>query len=146
MDLTVEDINESDYEFLYRMLKERTNQPNLNISHKTLPTYENHVKFLESQPYKEFWLLFWNGARIGLCYLTKSAPNYLGNEFGIYIMKTMQRQGLGTFFFKKFIEYCKQFHKGPFYVNTNPENKVMQNFIKKFEFKPLQLTFRLEEK
>lgn len=145
MNRSMEDLNESDIQFLYEMLKERTNLPNINISHKKLPTYEEHKKFIESQPWQECWILFYNGGRIGYCYLTKSAPNYLGNEIGIYITKNMQKQGHGTFYLQKFLDHIKKFYKPPFYVNTHPNNIIMQKFIKKIGFKQLQLTWRLDD-
>ena len=42
--LTIEEI---DYKFLYELLLQRKKL--VNISHKKMPTYEEHVKFIESK-------------------------------------------------------------------------------------------------
>ena len=44
-------VQNSDYEFLYELLKKR--DPRTNISHRAMPTYQNHVKFIKSKPYKD---------------------------------------------------------------------------------------------
>ena len=41
-------IKESDYRFLYELLTQRRQAA--NISHKKMPTYEEHVKFVRSRP------------------------------------------------------------------------------------------------
>ncbi|SVB98178.1 uncharacterized protein METZ01_LOCUS251032, partial [marine metagenome] len=39
-------IKNTDYEFLYDLLLQRN--PDANISHKKMPTYEEHVNFVKS--------------------------------------------------------------------------------------------------
>ena len=69
-------INEKDYEFLYELLSER--KQITFISHKKMPTYEEHVKFIESEPYSKWYIIQIDDKKIGSIYLTKE------NEIGIH--------------------------------------------------------------
>ena len=50
-------IRKSDVDFLYEILSERTT--NENISHKEMPTYKKHVKFVLSKPYKKWYIIYY---------------------------------------------------------------------------------------
>ena len=54
-------IKESDYQFLYDLLLQRNSDA--NISHKKMPTYEEHVKFVRSQPYSKWYIIEIDGER-----------------------------------------------------------------------------------
>ena len=41
-------VSKSDIRFLYDLLKERNSS--INISHRKMPTYKQHVKFVNSKP------------------------------------------------------------------------------------------------
>ena len=44
--ITLRTVNIHDFHFLLNLLKER--DPKANISHKKMPTYSEHVKFVKS--------------------------------------------------------------------------------------------------
>jgi hypothetical protein len=69
-------IKNTDYEFLYDLLLQRN--PDANISHKKMPTYEEHVNFVKSSPYSKWYIIEVDGKRAGTIYLTKQ------NEIGIF--------------------------------------------------------------
>ena len=48
-------VNKTDYEFLYDLLKNRN--PRANISHKKLPSFAKHIKFIESRPYSKWYII-----------------------------------------------------------------------------------------
>ena len=48
-------VSKSDFRFLYDLLKERTSST--NISHKKMPTYKEHVKFVNSKPYAKWYVI-----------------------------------------------------------------------------------------
>ena len=81
-------INEKDYEFLYELLSER--KQITFISHKKMPTYEEHVKFIESEPYSKWYIIQIDDKKIGSIYLTKE------NEIGIFLKESIQRRGIGS--------------------------------------------------
>ena len=76
--------------FLYTLLQER--EPYQNISHKEIPSYEDHVKFVRLQPYKGWYVLqdLESKSFLGAIYLT------LENEIGIFISKNHLHQGWGS--------------------------------------------------
>ena len=48
-------VTNSDVEFLFDLLKERDTRA--NISHKKMPTYDEHVNFVKSGPFEFFHFL-----------------------------------------------------------------------------------------
>ena len=48
-------ITNSDARFLYLLLMER--DPKTNISHRKMPTYNEHRKFIASKPYKAWYVI-----------------------------------------------------------------------------------------
>ena len=75
-------IKESDYRFLYELLTQRRQAA--NISHKKMPTYEEHVKFVRSRPYSKWYIINVNGEKAGSIYLTKQ------NEIGIHLFRIFE--------------------------------------------------------
>lgn len=100
------------YKFLYTLLKER--KPYQNISHKIMPTYRNHVKFIKSRPYKG-WYVIQDGEEL-------VGGIYLGNEnnVGIFIKEGYQQMGYG----KKAVNFiCEKFsHIRTINANIAPTN------------------------
>ena len=71
-------VTKNDALFLYDLLKER--KPNVNISHEKMPTYVQHIKFIESKPYSKWYIIKFGNKKIGSVYLSKQ------NEIGIFII------------------------------------------------------------
>ena len=53
--INLKSVTKIDCPFLYELLSERN--PNANISHKKLPTYKQHVKFVMSKPYFKWYII-----------------------------------------------------------------------------------------
>lgn len=126
-------VDRSDLRFLYRHLKERDLRA--NISHKKMPTYSEHVKFVLSRPYSKWYVVIHNNRKIGTIYLTKQ------NEIGIFIKKNLQDKGLG----QQTLELLMQ--KNPrkrFLANVSPKNKKSIHFFTRNGFKLIQYTYELE--
>ena len=68
--LTLENVKEEDYEFLFNLLKNR--KSNVSISHRKMPTYSEHIEFIESKPYHQWYIVFFDEERIGSAYLSKN--------------------------------------------------------------------------
>jgi|TARA_B100001750_G_C15230556_1_gene457878 RimJ/RimL family protein N-acetyltransferase len=126
-------VRKSDATFLYDLLKER--ESNVNISHKKMPTYAQHIKFIESRPYSKWYVIILNNQKIGSAYLSKQ------NEIGIFITKNKQRKKLGTSVLDMII---KKNHRKRYLANVNPKNKKSISFFKKNGFELIQHTFELE--
>ncbi|BDQ31804.1 hypothetical protein NZNM25_19450 [Nitrosopumilus zosterae] len=116
-------------------MKER--DPKYNISHKKMPNYSQHEKFVLSKPYDKWYIILKSSKEIGSIYLTKE------NEIGIFIKKNMQKKGIGFNVLKTLME------KNPrkrYLANINPMNKKSIRFFKNNGFKLIQYTFELEIK
>ncbi|MBI3255107.1 MAG: N-acetyltransferase, partial [Nitrosarchaeum sp.] len=104
-------VNRFDYKFLYESLKNR--DPKANISHKVMPTYQEHIQFVKSKPYKVWYIIYFGNAKAGSIYLSKQ------NEIGIFLLKKYQGKNIG----QKVLQLLMQ--KNPqkrYLANVNPKN------------------------
>ena len=125
-------VSKSDYRFLYDLLKERDSR--VNISHKKMPTYNEHLKFIKSKPYTKWYIVKWGTQKIASIYLTSQ------NEIGIFIKKTHQNKNLGGIIMSQLIQ------KNPrerYLANVSPKNKISEIFFKSHGFKFIQKTYEL---
>lgn len=108
---------------LYKLLAER--KPNQCISHKEMPTYANHVKFIRSKPYKEHFIIYDSKWPVGSAYISKN------NEIGLFIFEEFHNKGYGT---KTLNDIIKKYKKENLYANINPQNYKSIAFFKKHGF------------
>ena len=125
-------IEETDYKFLYELLLQR--KKIVNISHKKMPTYEEHVKFIESEPYSKWYIIQIDDKKIGSIYLTKE------NEIGIFLKEDIQRRGIGSNALNELININPGLR---YLANINPKNDKSIEFFKKSGFKLIQYTYEL---
>ena len=133
LDVKLKPVTRSDIRFLYNQLKER--DPTINISHKKMPSYTEHSKFVLSKPYSKWYIVFYKNKKIGNVYLTKM------NEIGIFILKSIKIKGIGTIILEKLL---KMNPRTQYLANVNPGNKKSSAFFKKNGFKLIQYTYELE--
>ena len=81
-------VRDSDSKFLFELLKER--DPRANISHKKMPSYNEHLKFIKSKPYTKWYIILKSKDRIGSIYLSKN------DEIGIFLSKKYQGKSIGN--------------------------------------------------
>lgn len=124
-------VTKEDYKFLYDLLSER--QPHQSISHRQMPSWEQHCAFNDAKPYKRDYIIM-DGVPLGRLYLTKD------NEIGIVLKKEFQGIGWGSQALQKF----KATHIGPLYANVSPYNRQSQQFFQHHGFRLIQLTYKLE--
>ena len=123
-------VKKSDMSFLYDLLMER--DPKANISHKKMPSYEEHVKFVSSNPYKIWYVIYHGTTKSGSIYLSKQ------NEIGIFILSKHQGKNIG----KQALQLLM--NKNPesrYLANVNPKNRKSINFFKKNKFTLIQHTY-----
>ena len=110
-----------------------------NISHKKLPSYNNHVKFIKSKPYAKWLLIECREKILGSVYLSKN------NEIAIWIKKDIKDYKMKIR--KKILEeIITKFTRKKYLTNINPRNKKIINFYKKNGFKLIYSTFQLDDK
>ena len=127
-------VSKSDYQFLYDLLMERN--PRANISHKKMPTYNEHVSFVSAKPYSKWYVILYRVNKVGSIYLTSQ------NEIGIFIKKSFQNKQIGNIALRKLI---KKNPKKRYLANVNPKNKKSIRFFKNNGFKLIQYTFELSK-
>jgi len=131
--IILKSVTNADAEFLFDLLEERDSTA--NISHKKMPTYNSHIKFIKSKPYSKWYIIFRSKEKIGSIYLSKN------DEIGIFLLKKFQSKNIGNFALNELIR------KNPrkrFLANVNPKNKKSLQFFKNNGFKLIQYTFELE--
>lgn len=118
---------------LYHLLKQRL--PEENISHKQMPTWEQHVAFFEGRPYEAWYIIFHESGThaVGAIYLTRA------REVGIGILKAYRGKGYG----KGALAELRALHPGPLLANISHLNTVSQAFFRDQGFQPLQVTYAL---
>lgn len=120
--------------FLYELLAQR--DPSENISHRSMPTFPQHVAFMSCRPYRAWYLIELDDSTyIGSVYLTKN------REIGIWILKEHQRQGYA----RMAIDLLKLHHPGRFLANIAPGNDASRAMFETIGFKHIQNTFSLED-
>ena len=123
----------SDIDFLYEILSERSSIE--NISHKEMPSYRKHVKFVLSKPYKKWYIIYYKKQKFGSIYLTNL------NEIGIHFKKIP----ISDFLITKSIDLLINKNPGKrFLINISPNNPKFIKIIKKRGLKLIQHTYELQ--
>ena len=133
VDLKLREIADSDFSFLYKLLKGRN--PKENISHKEIPSYKQHVKFVKSKPYQKWYIIEKNRKKIGAIYFSKQ------NEIGIHFLPKTSSESIRQTAMQKLIK------KNPgkkYFTNVNPKNLDQIKFLKKNGFSLVQNTLEYD--
>jgi|TARA_B110000495_G_C22929196_1_gene543118 hypothetical protein len=126
-------VSKYDTEFLYELLKQR--DPKQNISHRKMPNYNQHIKFVTTKPYAFWYILIENEENIGSVYLTGF------DEIGMSFMKGKKAKGLEEQVLKLIMN---RHPRKRFFVNISTKNKKLELQVKKFGFKIIQKTYEIE--
>ena len=127
-------VKKTDCEFLYNLLNER--DPRANISHKKMPSFAQHVKFVMSKPYFKWYIIETIENSVGSIYLTKD------NEIGIFIKKNSHGKGFASIAINLLM---KKHPRSRYLANVNPKNKKSVQFFKNQKFNLIQHTYELEK-
>ena len=128
--MKLESVGEEDAKFLFESLKER--EGIVNISHKSLPTWEEHLEFVKNHNYISWDIIIVNNEKIGNIYLTQR------NEIGIFILKKFQGSGIGSEALKLFM---KKNGDRRYFANIYPTNFKSIQFFGKHGFNHFQNTY-----
>jgi hypothetical protein len=122
---------------LYELLNERR----LNISHKSRVSLAAHRRFIQSNPYRFWFLVKDRTGYLGAVYVTTN--NHIGLDLRQYAFKYCR-------IILKFITQSvpplpsvPSVRRQGFAVNVNPENRRLKNQLIKFGAKKTQETFEL---
>jgi len=127
-------VTDSDTKYLFDLLKERDS--NTNISHKKMPTYNEHTKFIKSKPYSRWYIIILEKEKIGSIYLSKH------DEIGIFLKKRWERNDIRLDSLKKLM---KRNPRRRYLANVNPKNKKLISFWKENDFHLVSFSYELEK-
>ena len=130
--ISLRTVRDSDGEFLFELLKER--DPRANISHKKMPSYDEHIKFIKSKPYTRWYIILKSKQRVGSIYLSKN------DEIGIFLSKEYQKKNIGN---TALVELIRKNPRKRYLANVNPKNKKSIKFFKNNNFKLIQNTYEI---
>tara|TARA_Y100000310_G_scaffold326861_1_gene392368 strand:- start:369 stop:839 length:471 start_codon:yes stop_codon:yes gene_type:complete len=126
-------VTKNDALFLYDLLKNR--DPLTNISHKKMPSYDEHVNFILSNPYTVWYIIEHEGEKIGSIYLSKQ------DEIGISLIDNSLYDKTGKSIIKSLI---KNNPRKRYLAKTSPQNKKLQNFFVNNGFRGLEYTYEMK--
>ena len=115
---------------LYELLKER--RPEENISHRSMPNWEEHRRFVTAHPYSAWYLIAISPQTyVGAIYLSKL------DEISVHLFRNQQKRGYG----RQAIELLMEAHPRRRYLaNINPKNMAAREFLLTIGFWPVQTT------
>ncbi len=118
---------------LYCLLSERT--ANQSISHRRMPTAEEHIAFYIGRPYESWRLIHCDDRYVGAVYLTKQC------EIGVSIFHEFLHRGYG----RMAVELLLQEYVGKrLLANINPANQPSIDLFESLGFKHIQNTYEKE--
>ena len=136
-------------EFLYELLKER--EPEINISHRALPTFEQHRQFWHRRAYRFAYLLVRQAegkeevAWIGYISATPQ------NEIGIVLRKQYRGNGFGPQAIKALMAMHRpnpaeaSVRNGHWLANIAPGNAHSRHIFERLGFREIQRTYEFNE-
>lgn len=122
---------------LYDLLDKRKH----NISHQSIPSFEDHAEFTKNHPYRAWYLVKSDDLYIGSIYVAKN------NSIGISVISN-EKQTLAValnFIFNKYkpLKEIKSLRPPDFYINVPASNKRLAGFLEKFGAIKIQTSYTL---
>ena len=120
--------------FLYELLKNK--DPNANISHKKMPSYDEHVEFVMSKPYTNWYIIEYDKKNVGSIYLSKQ------DEIGISINTDYEYDQI----VKSALKLLMKLNQRKRYLaNVSPKDKNSQEFLLKNGFTGLEYVYEMKK-
>ena len=125
--------------FLYDLMKER--DPEINISHEKMPSWAEHLHFIQSRPFRAWYLIEIGDTWVGYVSLTQN------NEIGVVIKKDHRGKGYGPEAIQTIMRLYdplpaqSAFRNGHWLANISPENNHSRHIFEKLGFVKLQETY-----
>ena len=130
-DVKLKQVTKNDALFLYELLKNK--DPNANISHKKMPSYDEHVEFVMSKPYTNWYIIEYDKKNVGTIYLSKQ------DEIGISINNDYEYDQI----VKPALELLMKLNQRKRYLaNTSSKDVRSQEFLLKNGFTSLEYVMR----
>ena len=132
--IKLKQVTKNDALFLYDLLKNK--DPNANISHKKMPSYDEHVEFVMSKPYTNWYIIEYDKKNVGTIYLSKQ------DEIGISINKDYEYDQI----VKSALELLMKLNQRKRYLaNTSSKDVRSQEFLLKNGFTSLEYVYEMKK-
>lgn len=120
---------------LYKLLEERNSD--VNISHKVMPSWQQHIAFIDSRPYTAWYLIWSRDVYVGSIYLSRQ------DEIGLFILEDYRDHGYG----KAALHALMARHvRSRYLANINPRNDRALQFLEGLGFEILHYMMELKIK
>ena len=127
-------VTKNDMLFLYELLKNKN--PNSNISHKKMPSYDEHVEFVMSKPYTNWYIIECDKKNVGSIYLSKQ------DEIGISINNDYEYDQI----VKPALKLLMKLNQRKRYLaNTSSKDVRSQEFLLKNGFTSLEYVYEMKK-
>ena len=132
--IKLKQVTKNDALFLYELLKNKDS--NANISHKKMPSYDEHVEFVMSKPYTNWYIIEYDKKNVGTIYLSKQ------DEIGISINNDYEYDQI----VKPTLKLLMKLNQRKRYLaNTNPKDVRAQEFLLKNGFTSLENVYEMKK-
>jgi len=131
--------------FLYALVRERLDEPDTNISHQRMPSWEEHMAFINRHPYRLWYMI--------TEYSVTNPFDYVGyvsatvrNEIGIILARSARGRGIGPEAVRQFMAMHQPLPADPservgkWLANINPANARSIGMFKALGFRAHQIT------
>ena len=132
--IKLKQVTKTDMLFLYELLKNK--DPNSNISHKKMPSYDEHLKFVSSTPYTNWYVIEYDEKNVGAIYLSKQ------DEIGISIGSNYEYEQIAKVAIKLLMELNP---RKRYLVNVSPKDIRTQEFLLKNGFSGLEYVYEMKK-
>ena len=133
-DVKLKQVTKNDALFLYDLLKNK--DPNANISHKKMPSYDEHVEFVMAKPYTNWYIIEYDKKNGGAIYLSKQ------DEIGISISNDYEYDQI----VKPALKLLMKLNQRKRYLaNTSPKDVSAQEFLLKNGFTGLEYVYEMKK-
>ena len=128
---------EQDYEILYKLLKEKRNA----ISHRKMPTYEDHKNFVLNHPYRS-WMIIYNENKV-----TGSIYIHHDNSIGLNLQTNLATSDIEAILNEVTSEYApleekKSVIPNYFFLNVSPDEKDLIKSLNEIGYSIKQVSLR----
>ena len=134
LSIKLNQVTKNDTLFLYDLLKNK--DPNANISHKKMPSYDEHVKFVMSKPYTNWYIIEYDKKNVGAIYLSKQ------DEIGISINNDYEYDQIAETALKLLMKLNP---RKRYLANVSPKDKNSQKFLLKNGFTGLEYVYEMKK-
>ena len=101
-----------------------------------MPSFDEHVRFVNSKPYSKWYVIYHQRKKIGAIYLSKQ------NEIGIHLMREYEKKSIYLESIKKLIV---ENPRNRYLAKISPQNKNYIRIFKDLGFNLIQHTYERDE-